>query len=754
MRAWFEKARLWFRTASPTRAETESDVGISSSAQSGSVQGRLKGDSAIRSPEQDAFGIDPFARAIAASIATADASDGLVYAINGRWGSGKSSAINLVLYHLSEQIEKGSLVPTVFNPWWFNGAEALTISFFQEMRATVGKSLDDKAREVMASLGGRLSSAGPLLGGIAAILATPAAGVAAAGTATLIEKLTKLDSTVEKEHAKLATALGAQGKKFLIILDDIDRLNTDDALQIFKLIKSVGRLPNVIYLMAYDRQLAEKMVAERFPAEGASYLEKVVQGAFDLPNPDSDDLRNQLFATVDEVMGAPQEDKIQRFGNVFFDAVAPFLTTPRDVLRLSNAIRVSWPAVRDEVDRADCLAIETMRLFLPCMHQAVRMHPNLLVGAQSERGPGRENLEQEYNGIFLECLPPQIRERAKRALRRLFPRLEAVWNNTHVGSSQQWQRDRLVCSTTHFPTYFAFGVTNDGITSAEINALIANAGVEGATERALLDFLATGRKKGGTRAALALDELNARATDIAESDVGQFTKDIFKVADRLDVEADAPRGFAMFGSNNLRLHWLLKNLLLDRFDIAFRSKVIREATPDASINWLVDVAERCKAARDKRGTKNDDGRENLVDDACVEALLSDALARIRADAAGGALVTNPEIDRRLYSWSDLAGPAEVRAWTDAQLQHDPFVVAIAKAVVSVSLSAGLGGFGSLADRVPIRTDFVQIDGLSKLLDLPRFRQRVSQMIDDPLLDPADAASLRRFAGAGERKLGE
>jgi len=232
---------------------------------------------------------------MARSIQEADTRDGLVYAVNGVWGSGKSSAVNLILHHLAEPIASGKIVATAFNPWWFSGAEALTVSFFQELRATVGKSLDEKAREALASIGSRVSSASPLLGGLAALIATPAVGAAVAGGATLIEKLTRFDSTVEKEHRKLVDALSAQDKKFLIVLDDIDRLTTDDALQIFKLIKSVGRLPNVIYLMAFDRTLAEKMVSERFPAEGISYLEKVIQGAFDLPTPDPDDLRNQLW---------------------------------------------------------------------------------------------------------------------------------------------------------------------------------------------------------------------------------------------------------------------------------------------------------------------------------------------------------------------------------------------------------------------------------------------------------------------------
>jgi hypothetical protein len=72
-------------------------------------------------------------------------------------------------------------------------------------------------------------------------------------------------------------------------------------------------------------------------------LRKSFQGAFDLPTPDSDDLSNQLLRTVEGVMCAAPKEKEQRFWNIFYDAVAPLLKTPRDAVRLSNAIKVSWP---------------------------------------------------------------------------------------------------------------------------------------------------------------------------------------------------------------------------------------------------------------------------------------------------------------------------------------------------------------------------------------------------------------------------
>lgn len=699
--------------------------------------GAVNGDSPIQAPEHDAFGVDPFSRAIARSIAVADASDGLVYAINGPWGSGKSSAINLILHHLAEPVAARRIAVTTFNPWWFSGAEALTVSFFQEMRATVGKSLDERARETMATIGSRVSSAGPLLGGIASLLATPAAGLAVAGGASLVERLTRLDGTVEGEHRKLAAALAAQDTRFLVVIDDVDRLSTDDALQMFKLVKSVGRLPNVIYLMAFDRLLAERMVAERFPSEGASYLDKVVQGAFELPMPDPDDLRERLLRSVDAVMGSPPDDAMPRFWNLFHDVVGPLLTTPRDAVRLGNAIAVAWPAVAGDVDRADFLAMEALRIFLPSVHGAVRAHPEMLTGTQRERNHDRAALEPEYDATFLGNLKGRRRDVARRALRRLFPRLDAIWANTWHGAPNRWQRDRLVCSPEHFRTYFAFGVTADAITAAESDALVAAAGRPGATAAALRRFLAMPRRKGGTRASLALQELSVRAGDIALADVEPFVRDIFAVADDLNVEGDADNGFAGFASNQNRLHWLLNNLLRDRFDLPFSSAVVRAAAPEAGLEWLVSLADRCKAVEEGR-------EDDLVDAATATWLHELSTDRFRAAAAEGTLAVMPGIEALLYRWRDRADDAEVRTWTDARLADNAFVAALARDVVRASLSHAMG------DRVARRTEYVHLAPLAPLVDVARLRSRISSMAGSPHTDPAHLPALERFLATPER----
>jgi len=137
--------------------------------------------------------------------------------------------------------------------------------------------------------------------------------------------------------------LEKQNKRFLVVIDDIDRLSPDEALLIFRLVKSVGFLPNIIYLLVYDRQLAEKIVSGRFPSEGPHYLEKIIQASFELPEPQTYDLQKHLLDQIKAICGEIPQNTKDRFLNIFYDGVAPEMRTPRDIIKFSNSLSVTWP---------------------------------------------------------------------------------------------------------------------------------------------------------------------------------------------------------------------------------------------------------------------------------------------------------------------------------------------------------------------------------------------------------------------------
>ena len=512
-------------------------------------------DAPILTPDDDRFGIDRFAQSLAKSFKDIDSPIGATIAINGPWGSGKSSAVNLIRHHLKEDIAENKLELIDFRCWWFRGEEALTLAFLQELNASLQKSLDGKAKELIPRLGKTLLQAGPVVGPAMNLATGGIWGTLTSRSMDFAKRFFSETESIEKLFQRLSKALEEQKKRFLVFIDDIDRLAPNEALLIFRLVKSVGRLPNVMYLLVFDRELAEKAVTEMYPSEGPHFLEKIIQASFELPLPARDDLNTAALSQIEEHCGAPRDrDRLRRFMNIFYDAISPYLNTPRDLTRLSNAIAVSWPAVAKEVDMADYIALEIMRLFEPLLYNTIRINKERVCGVKSQYDR-QEDPNQEIEK-FLKIVPEKRRSHARDALIRLFPRFEnAGYSHSFI---ENWEAQRRVCTDKHFDTYFRMGVGDETLPVGEIEDFINHAGEIEYVKDAFRQALCSIRKNGKSKVPLLFDELNVHASKINKAHFKPLISAIFQIADDINRDNDRERGGFPIGDNHLRIHWLIR----------------------------------------------------------------------------------------------------------------------------------------------------------------------------------------------------
>lgn len=687
-------------------------------------------DQPIENPNEDRFGVDPFARALAASIRKMQSPQGSVIGLNGPWGSGKSSAVNLCKYHLADAVKANELVIIDFACWWFRGEDALALAFFRELYSGLGPSLGDKVKKKLPKLGARLLRAGALVGKVAeAAGAVIAGGIAEKGMewlAGLIEQ----DESVEALHADLSKALREQKKRFLIVIDDIDRLSPDEALLIFRLVKSVGRLPNVMYLLVYDRPLAERIVSERYPSEGPHYLEKIVQAGFELPDPSPLDVQQHLLSLIESICGAPAEADLVRFMNIFYEGISPAMRTPRDVMRFTNSLSVSWPAVAGEVDRADFLALEMLRLLHPAIYRAIRQNKEQLSGSGRGEGRNREASAQRFNELFFGAAPTPDQDKMSRLLMRLFPSLESVWANMNYGDgfARQWAMERRVCSPEHFDSYFRFAIGDEVLTSTELDAFLARAEDMEYVKTTLRDAVAVTRRAGGTKAAVWLNELNTHAERVDRTKIQPLLAALFEIADEINVEADNAKAFSI-GSNELRLHWLLRRLTMERIPLDERSALFRQACETASLGWLADFTRSAWTNHHPReGKEREPPEKCLTTEADAEELRVLLRTRIEAAAENDTLLAHRNLPFLLHWWMELTADngAAVRAWTSAVFATDDGVRQLAKAFTSYGWTQGMG-FAGMGDAVAKRVTRVSPTGMARLMDLDAFRLRVEAL---------------------------
>lgn len=700
-------------------------------------------DAPILTPDDDRFGIDRFAQALAKSFKDIESPIGATVAINGPWGSGKSSAVNLIRHHLMDDVESGKLELVDFKCWWFRGEEALTLAFLQALNASLQKSLTDKAKELIPRLGKTLLQAGPVVGPAINIASGGILGALTSGSMDFAKRFFSEGDSIEKLFQKLSKALDEQNKRFLVFIDDIDRLTPNEALLVFRLVKSVGRLPNVMYLLVFDRALAEKAVTEMYPSEGPHFLEKIIQASFELPLPARDDLNMAALSQIESFCG-PLSDRNQllRFMNLFYDAISPHLNTPRDLTRLCNAMTVSWPAVAKEVDVGDYVALEVMRLFEPSLYNAIRSNKGKVCGVRSEYH-NNEDPKQAIEDL-LRLVAEKRRDCARLALMRLFPRFENVgYSHSFI---ENWEAQRRVCTEKHFDTYFRMGIGDETLSIAEIDEFIEHADDGEYVKQAFRKALGSVRKNGKSKVPLLIDEINVHASRIEKSKFQPLIGAIFEIADDIYRDEDRERGFYSIGDSHLRIHWLIRKLTFDRCDLGERSTIFLAACQNAQVGWLTDFT---SSAMDDHLTR--EGRAPEPEEKClvskdrIPELKQNAVQAIRSAAATGKLLSHPQLPFLLFRWREFTedGDSEVKAWTSDQIKIDKSVSMLARAFTGESWSQGMGMF-EMGDRVAMRNIRASVSGLEHILDVGEFRRRLEEMEMSKELDKEAKESVSVF----------
>ena len=694
-------------------------------------------DQPITSPGEDSFGFDPLAKAIADSVANMEAPHGTVLAVNGPWGSGKSSVINLVKHYLRNGMKAGDLEIVDFKCWWFRGEEALTLAFFQELYTAMKPNVGKKAKNVIAKLGSQLLiGASPVTGSILN-MTMPGVGAVVSKGMTAIGRFIKQDKTVEKLHGELSKALKDGSKRYLIVIDDIDRLSPDEALLIFRLVKSVGALPKVFYLLAYDRHLAEKLVTERYPSEGPHYLEKIIQASFDLPEPLS--LDEEVLRRLHRIIKEQEFEDESYFRDLFEEIIAPEIKTPRDLLRILNPLQVTWAAVKGEVNPTDFLCLETLRIQRPGLYGALRRNKSrLTVGAG--RGP---DSPEEYDGIFLKSEPASEHERLRNGLGEVFPSL-LYWSqpNVHrIRSPTTMDKHRRACSPKHFDTYFRFVLSNDVLSMGEINNFIARSGDLEFVRQAFRQAAKIKRPTGDTRAALLLEALITHAEDVSEENIGNFLKAVYSVADDLVGQQERGLDAGVDGTTTEKLLDLHTVLTLRYAALEDKSAVLLEACKGAALGCLVFIAQEAYREHDPSGNESPrtPGRPMTTHEH-ANALKELAVEHIRKAVADGSLINCPLLDGVLLWWEDMTDSDEAaRSWVSDTIRDDHAVARLARAFTGVPRT------------ISRSSDVARTEPLRRVVDLDEFRVCVERALEGECLEPEDREALEIFRNAWQRQ---
>jgi len=254
--------------------------------------------------------------------------------------------------------------------------------------------------------------------------------------------------SVSAQRSKLGRALEQLERPLLVIIDDIDRLETNEIRDIFKLVRLTASFPNVIYLLAFDRERVEQALTET-GFDGRAYLEKIVQLGVDIPAIPDVVLLDQLTQALDAALNdldVPERFDAAAWPDILAEIIFPLVRSMRDVRRYAAAARATTRALRGEIELVDVLALEATRVFLPASFSLLSAAREVLTSTVTLfRDSETDQLSKAQIVALLEN-DPEHAEILKNVVSRLFPGAGHLLGYNHYGSSwlDGWAKTRRV----------------------------------------------------------------------------------------------------------------------------------------------------------------------------------------------------------------------------------------------------------------------------------------------------------------------
>lgn len=436
-------------------------------------------DEPIASLKEDRFGREQFAIGLAEALVEVPNYKSLTVGLYGTWGSGKTSIINLAAEYLAKKYED-TVIIVKFNPWMFSTTESLHRAFFDTLAHKLNKRLDGRRQTIGAELqkyGELTSPLGTTLGAIAPH-AWPILGTIPRLLKGVGGGLKGKAPDIEAIRHKVNELLEESGKRIVVIIDDIDRLDSDEIHQIFKLVKNTAHFSNVSYLLAFDQVVVAEALAQRYPTNphiGGSFIDKIVQLPLYVPAVDQALLNKYLTEELDKIIEQRKleisDDDMSRFQSTYFMQGADKLfTTPRKVVRYLNTIDFSLERLANEASFTDILLIDMLRNFFPEVYENIAANKQVILGRGEYRE--RDDSHREATRKLLFGDNPSGIEVS--IARELFPTVEwALGGHSYSDSFQAgWEAEKRVCAEKYFNRYFAYDIPVGDIADAKIDGLL------------------------------------------------------------------------------------------------------------------------------------------------------------------------------------------------------------------------------------------------------------------------------------------
>lgn len=440
----------------------------------------LYNDQPIGQDEEDKLNRTPFVDEIVELVdryteadEKKDNHDGLVIGLEGAWGSGKTSVLNLLENRF--QKKKGKYVVQRLDSWLALDSTALAAEFFKTLGVAAADTEAFPGEKQIQRIPNVISN---FAKSITLSIPTPVGSIGF-DFSKFIQS-----NTLREEKENIKEKLSKSQKYIIYMIDDIDRLNSKEIAFVMQLVKNIADFPKVIYILAYDHDIVAEALHRIDGKNGRNFMEKIVQIPIQMPEFGKADLLQYFSNELRTIIRLESTNKNKVLFDTFqrkvimdrvYKSISPYLKSLRNCKRLLNAYQIRYFVCSRFCDDDDLLCIVSLEVFEPgtityLINHYTEFYPSPLPEPSNVSGTDitkyRNEIKKEAN----------CSDQALKILASLFPSFSKKIDETSSASLTGGNSviKNKISERENFPSYFILSPNENAVFSDVIKDLLLN----------------------------------------------------------------------------------------------------------------------------------------------------------------------------------------------------------------------------------------------------------------------------------------
>ncbi len=663
-------------------------------------------DRAVISRDEDRYGYSHIATELAHAIHGIGREGSAVIGIEGAWGTGKTSLLNLLRTALEEKKEDRTYVLNI-SPWLDGSDTPLVASLLlpvagiiaaeEERRLTPvelanlqeQKALTRTARTLMDYTRATARSLAPLAHFAAIIPGVPDASDAL----TAISEsrwLKEKEKTTAEMRAEISDKIAELDLSFIVMLDDLDRLEPAQAVEVIRLVKSVADFPRFRYLLCYDKTVLSQAICQGLGVDdGSLYLQKIVQISFGIPRPETFVLRLEFRDAATELYRAvngqlPETDVMDDLTRVA-DIYGGALKTPREVQIVLNALAFRYAGMRDYVYFPDLCFLLLLRTTNPGLYDWVEEY----LSERAVVSAGDGSVSDEEQEVLAESLKAHLmryfpaKAHSVSTLSEWIPGINGglaklpitLFERTEPQDSAVLTAKKRLGSQTYWRFYFAFSAPQNVLQPHvfdEIFAIATHPEKQQELAKCLLGYIQSKNLSSRTWFEHILTQLTTPLIDSrTASECRGLLQFFFSYGDKMLERYRTDNEW--FGLHDLDTYSVVDRLIrrmLRESEENTQTFLTEQVENGQAWYWIAEYVRHLLFQHGMAGDRTQYQQEEWMERGRLYTIRDTLGDRLNKPIITDLLIDFPLLNGYIWAWRDISGEKAVQEWINCLTQDD------------------------------------------------------------------------------------